>query len=153
MKRHWNLLLYAGFLLALAAFLSYFAFFARFPITRDFPWVSLLLFAVALGMLGTGLSRAFRRPEVYRGKITGPILTTLSVALMGFFLFSNFWFSRQVPASKGAPQVGQRAPDFTLPDIRRNPVTLSKLWGDAEAGQAADKRGRWVLLVFYRGYW
>ncbi len=153
MKRHWNLLLYAGFLLTLAAFFSYFAVFARFPITRDFPWVSLLLFAIALGMLGMGLSRAFRRPELYRGKITGPILTTLSVALMGFFLFYNFWVSRQVPASKGAPQVGQRAPDFTLPDINGNRVTLSKLWGGAEAGQAADKSGRWVLLVFYRGYW
>ena len=150
MKRKWNLLPLAGFLVSLVAFLSYFFFFALFPVTRDFPWANLLLFAVALAVLARGLKRAYRQPELYRGKISGPVLAVLSVAALGLFLFYNFSFSKQLPGSKQAPRVGQKAPDFTLPDKDSRPVTLAKLWeGDAEIGRP----GGWVLLVFYRGYW
>lgn len=145
MKRRWNLSLFAGFLLALAAFLSYFLYFAYFPATRDVPWVNLLLFVVALGLLGRGLVRAYKQPESYRGRISGPLLSTLGVALLGLFLFYNFSFSRQLPRSEKAPGVGQPASDFTLPDKNDEPVTLSQLYGGAD--------DRWVLLVFYRGYW
>jgi hypothetical protein len=148
MKRRWNHWLTGGFLLTLAAFLSYFMFFVRFPITRDVPWVNLLLFAGALVLLGIGLKRAYGQPESYRGKILGPILTFFSLAILGLFLVSNFWLSRQLPASKNAPAVGQRAPDFTLPDADGKPVTLSKLFGNVDGG-----KDQWVLLVFYRGYW
>jgi hypothetical protein len=44
MKRSWNWSLWIGFLFALGGFLSY-TFFAQFPVTRDFPWANLLLFA------------------------------------------------------------------------------------------------------------
>lgn len=152
MKRRWNLLLAAGFLLALVAFLSYFTFFVYFPLTRDFPWLNLLFFVVALGLLGAGLRRAYRHPELYRGRIAGPVLTALSLAILALFLFYNFSFSRQLPASRGAPAVGEKAPDFTLPDANGEPVTLSKLWAGAE-GEPAAVGNRWVLLVFYRGYW
>ncbi len=152
MKRRWNVHLYAGFLLTLVAFLSYFAFFARFPITRDFPWLNLLLFAGALVLLGAGLARAYRQPERFRGKFAGLVLTVLSVAILGLFVFYNFSFSKRLPASKAAPQAGQKAPDFTLPDMNGNSVTLSKLWGGPESAAGAQK-DRWVLLVFYRGYW
>ncbi len=148
MKRRWNHWLTVGFLLTLAAFLSYFMFFVRFPITRDVPWVNLLLFAGALVLLGIGLKRAYGQPESYRGKILGPILTFFSLAVLGLFLVYNFWLSRQLPAAKKAPAVGQRAPDFTLPDADGKPVTLSKLFGAADGGKE-----QWVLLVFYRGYW
>jgi hypothetical protein len=58
----------------------------------------------------------------------------------------------QLPPSKGAPQVGQKAPDFTLADSTGKPVRLSELL--APAGDAAAKKGGpWVLLIFYRGYW
>jgi hypothetical protein len=152
MNRRWNFLLYAGFLLALIAFASYF-YLLRFPITRDFPWVNLLLFAGALILLATGLARAYRRPGRYRGKVAGPILAALSTGVLGVFLFLNFSFTKHLPASRGAPQVGQKAPDFTLPDANGNPVTLSKLWGGAENAAAGSAKSRWVLLVFYRGYW
>jgi len=153
MKRRWNLLLYGGLVLAVAAFLSYFLVFARYPLTRDFPWVNLLLLAGALGMVGAGVWRAYWKAERYRGKVAGPILAVLSVAIAGLFLFYNFSFSRKMPASKGAPQVGQKAPDFTLPDSNGNSVTLSRLWGTAEGAARSAGKDRWVLLIFYRGYW
>jgi len=150
MKRKWNLLPLAGFLVTLAAFFSYFFYFALFPVTRDFPWLNLLIFVAGLLLLGMGLWRAFGQPQRYRGRIGGPIFAALSVAVLGLFLLYNFSFSRQLPASKQAPRVGQPAPDFTLPDKNERLVTLSKLWGgDPEAGTSAQ----WVLLVFYRGYW
>ena len=152
MKRRWNVLLYAGFLCAVAGFVSY-SWLLQYPLTRDFPWVNLLLFGVALILLGTGLARAFRQPQTYRGKISGPILALLSVAMIGFFLFITFSLTKRLPASKGAPQAGWQAPDFTLPDTNGNPVTLSKLWGSSETGAAGGRKDHWVVLVFYRGYW
>lgn len=149
MKRRPNILLYAGFLLSIAAFASYF-YFVRFPSTRDFPWVNLLLFAGALILLGIGLARAYGKPQEYRGKIAGPILTVLSAGVLGFFLFFTFSFTKHLPASPGAPRVGQKAPEFTLPDANGNAVTLSSLYGGGTSGRAS---GRWVLLIFYRGYW
>jgi peroxiredoxin len=57
---------------------------------------------------------------------------------------------RQLPPSNGAPRVGQKAPDFTLPDTDGNPVTLSKLF---EPGAGGGEGARSALLIFYRGYW
>ena len=146
----------AGFLLSLAALASYPLFFAQFPVTRDFPWANLLLFGAAAVLLAVGLRRAFSPQARYRGKIAGPILTVASMAAMGFFAFLVFFASRGLPSSHGAPQVGQKAPDFTLPDIDINgkPVSLAELLAQARAS-ASDKSGhpRSVLLIFYRGYW
>jgi hypothetical protein len=149
MNRRWNLLPLAGFLVVLTAFFSYFMIFAYFPLTRDFPWANLLLFAFGFALLGAGLRRAFRQPEAYGGKIGGSVLAVLSVLILTFFLGYNFYLSAQLPASKQAPQVGQKAPDFTLPDHTGAPVTLSAFQADAAAGRP----GQWLLLVFYRGYW
>ena len=46
--------------------------------TRAIFWPSLLLFVVAAVFLTAGLKRVRREPQSYRGKIAGPILTTLS---------------------------------------------------------------------------
>jgi hypothetical protein len=60
----------------------------------------------------------------------------------------------QLPASKGAPQVGETAPDFTLPDTAGKSVKLSALLGDAAAAAKRTSRNSpALLLVFYRGYW
>ncbi len=156
-KRRWNLLAPAGFLVVLAAFLSYFAFFARFPATRDFPWLNLLLMAAGWWLVVAGLRRAFGQPDRYGGKISGPVLAVLSLLVSGLFLFYNFYFSKQLPAAAGAPRVGQKAPDFTLPDMNGRPVALSSLLAEepgTEAGRnAGPTRKPWVLLIFYRGYW
>jgi hypothetical protein len=153
MKRRWNFLLYLGFLLTLAAFVSYFLFFYRFPVTRDIPWANWLLFGVALAVLGVGLARAFRQADVYRGKVSGPVLATMSLAVIGSFAYIVFWHTKELPASKGAPHVGQKAPDFTLPDASGKQVTLSRLWGTSVVAPAAGRADQWVLLIFYRGYW
>jgi|SRR5579863_1750324 len=154
MKTRVNWPIWAGFLLSLAGLVSYPLFFAQFPVTRDVPWVNFLIFAAAAVLLIAGLRRAFSRQSLYRGKIVGPILTAASVAPLGFFLFLVFVHSRQLPASLGAPHVGDKAPDFTLPDINGNPVSLSGLLADAQAASSSNESvPRGVLLVFYRGYW
>lgn len=56
--------------------------------------------------------------------------------------------SRVLPPSNNAPQVGEKAPDFTLPDVHGNSVTLSEFIAHGE-----DDKPGWVLLIFYRGYW
>lgn len=74
----------------------------------------------------------------FQGAITATMLLGLSVVA-------------QLPPSKGAPKVGEKAPDFTLAIASgsQNPeekaLTLSRL--------VPNKSGHWVLLVFYRGYW
>ncbi len=154
MSRQRNFLPLAGFLVCVIAFLSYFLFFYRFPVTRDVPWTSWLLFALGLALLGTGLARAFRQSERYRGRITGPILALLSLAVVGIFLFFTVAMSRQLPASAEAPAVGEKAPDFTLADTQGRSVRLYDLLGpraDGPAGGGAP--GSWVVLIFYRGYW
>src|SRR5438034_10425961 len=126
MKRQWNSLLWVGFVVAVAGLFSY-GFFVRFPITRDFPWANLLLFGIGGALLIVGLFRAFGRPQVYRGKIFGSIFAAIAVLVVAFFSYEIFYVLRQVPASVGAPRVGQKAPDFILLDQNRKPVGLGDL--------------------------
>ena len=141
-QKSWNWSLWTGFLFVLAGFLSY-TFFARFPITRDFPWANLLLFALGGILLVLGLFRAFGKPQIYRGKIFGPILGTLGILMFGLFSYVFFYEFRQVPPSTGAPRVGQSAPEFTLSDQDGNYVSLRDL----------IIRSKAVALIFYRGFW
>jgi hypothetical protein len=149
MERQRNFLPLIGLLVSGFALLSYPMLFARYPITRDVPWVNWLLFALGLGLVGAGIVRAFRSPERYRGRVLGPVFGVLSLAALGFFLFITLSLARQLPASAGAPKVGQTAPDFTLPDSQGKPVRLYSLLGSPAGGAP----GSWVVLIFYRGYW
>ncbi len=151
MKRSWNWSLWIGFLFALAGFLSY-TFFTRFPITRDFPWANFLLFGVGGIFLLVGLVRAFGKPQRYRGKIVGPILAALGVLVFGFFSYLIFYELRQLPSSTGAPRVGERTPEFTLPDQDNNQVSLADLLS-APASSASTAKAKAALLIFYRGFW
>jgi hypothetical protein len=152
MARQRNFLPLIGLLVSGFALFSYPMLFARYPATRDVPWVSWLLFALGLGLVGVGIVRAFRSPERYRGRVLGPILGALSLAAFGFFSFITVFLGRQLPASAGAPKVGEKAPDFTLPDSQGRPVRLYGLLG-APSGGAPGSPGSWVILIFYRGYW
>jgi hypothetical protein len=153
-KRRLNWPLWAGFLVSGAAFASYFLFFAQFPTTRDFPWVNFLLFAAAAVLVVLGLQRAFVSASSYRGKISGLILAALSAVILGFFCFSVFVESRQLPLSEHAPRVGQKAPQFSLPDTNGRSESLSELLSTPiDAPSASGRVPKGVLLVFYRGYW
>ena len=141
MKRNWNWPLWIGFFLTLAGFFSY-QFFAQFPVTRDFPWANLLLFAVGAIFLLAGLVRAFVRPQLYRGKVFGSIFALLCLFIFGFFAYEVFYVLRQVPASLSAPRIGEKAPAFTLPDQNGKPTALMDLISPKGA-----------ILIFYRGHW
>jgi hypothetical protein len=151
--------LWAGFLLAVIAFLSYPFFFINWPVTRDFPWASLLLFAVAAVLLFIGVRRAFKPGRRMISKIVAPIIAMLSVLIIALFIFVSFIESRRLPASQAAPSVGQKAPDFTLADTNNTPVSLSDLLTkpieSTRTAVVAEPRRlpKGVLLIFYRGYW
>jgi len=150
-ERRWNWHLWVGCLLCLVAFASYFFVFARFPVTRDIPWVNFLLFGTGVAFLFVGLKRAFSQPQQYRGRIAGPILGTLGFFVVGIFCFLVFYQTRQLPASTGAPRVGQKAPEFVLADTNNQPVSLSSLLSSPMPSSHTLPKG--VVLVFYRGYW
>jgi hypothetical protein len=147
--KKFNWPLWAGFLLTLFAFVSYPLLFIEWPITRDFPWLNLLLFAVALGLLFVGIRRAFKPDRRLISKIVAPILAILSVLVIAFFIFIALIQSRWLPASQAAPAVGQKAPEFTLNDTNGQPVTLASLLSQP----INNKPPKGVLLIFYRGYW
>jgi peroxiredoxin len=148
-KLNWPL--WTGFALSLIAFLTYFLVFIWFPVTRDFPWVNLLLFALSAILLFVGVRRAFAagRPRPMRSKVAGAILTTLGLTIFGLFIFFTLILARWLPGSTGAPQLSQKAPEFTLNDSNGKPVSLSELLASPVNGKAP----KGVLLVFYRGYW
>jgi hypothetical protein len=142
MKRSWNWALWTGFLFVIAGFLTY-PLFILFPVTRDFPWANFLFLFVGAILLGVGLVRAFGKPKLYRGKIFGSIFAVSSLCTIALFSYLVFYELRQVPASAGAPRVGQSAPEFALPDQDGKPVALA----DVVSGSKA------VVLIFYRGFW
>ena len=122
-----------------------------FPFTRDFPWANLVLFVIAGVLLFMGLRRAFASdcPHKTRSRIVSSLVSVLSLAIFAMFIFTIFVVGRSLPASKGAPQVGQRVPDFSLPDTSGKQVSLNALMTTPINGNAP----KGVLLVFYRGYW
>ena len=149
--RRINWPLWLGLLVAFIGGFSYIAVFVWFPITRDFPWVNLLLFLVALIFLWQGIRRGFARDRAHpaRSKIITSVVATFSVAIIALFLFSYFVFARWLPPSTGAPQVGQKIPEFTLPDSSGRQVSLNEILTAPIDGKAP----KGALLIFYRGYW
>ena len=141
MSRRWNLSLWLGFVVVLGGLFSY-EYFARFPITRDFPWLNLLLIGIGFVLLATGLFRAFGNPKLYRGRIFGSIMAYISVCLVALFSYEIFFVLREVPASAQAPRIGEKAPAFTLPDQNNRPIALADLLSPHGA-----------ILIFYRGHW
>ena len=147
--QRFNWPIWAGFLLSFVAPVSYPLVFVRWPVTRDFPWPPLLLFAFAAVLLFVGVRRAFAPGRRLRSKIVSSIVATLSVLMFAVFAFSIFVAARWLPASHSAPQVGQKAPAFSLADTNGKAVSLADLLTEPINGKAPSG----VLLVFYRGYW
>jgi hypothetical protein len=137
-----------GFALALSAMLCNMAFFIQPPAQQSIPWLSLSLALVALVFVGKGLWQVFAPPRIGRGRILGSILSIFSLLLVAVAVFT-FFSARALPVSASAPQVGQKAPDFTLADTTGRPVSLDQLFAPAADGTSPKA----VLLIFYRGYW
>ncbi len=148
-KKYWNWQLWIGFSLSLLALLIYILLLQQ---TRSIFWGSLLLFIISALLIISGLRRAFGQPQAYRGKVAGPVLTLLSVILLGIFGWGSYLASKLFARGLHAPQVGQKAPDFSIVDDHGNPATLAQLLS-ATMPHASASVPKGVLLVFYRGYW
>jgi len=137
-----------GLLLTVLGVLSNGLPFMGFP-AGPVPWISLLLSLLGFVVVLLGLWRAFGQSAVYKGKLSGSIAAAFSLLfLAGAVVF--FWSARHIPAeSAAAPQVGQRVPDFALPDSTGHSVSLTQLF----SGSVGKEPPKALLLVFYRGYW
>lgn len=112
-----------------------YALLLRVAIVRNHPEGYVVAFAVATALAGLAVARArARRWPAW-----------LALGLSGLLLVAGAWFNfvaARVPGAPTALRVGERPPDFTLPDATGRPVSL------------ADYRGKKpVVLIFYRGYW
>jgi AhpC/TSA family len=116
---------------AVAAYLLLF----RVAIIRNHPEGYVIAFALATVLAALAVARAQRRRWP----------AWLVLGFTGLLLVAGAWFNfvaARVPATPTALHLGERAPDFTLPDATGRPVSL------------AEYRGRKpVVIVFYRGYW
>ena len=107
----------------------------RVAVVRNHPEGYVVAFALGtvLAALAVGRARRRRWPA------------WLALGLSSLLLVGGAWFNfvaARVPDTPTAMRVGERPPDFTLPDASGRPVSL------------ADFRGKKpVVLVFYRGYW
>jgi hypothetical protein len=148
MKRtNWKI--WAGFVLSMVAAFSYPFVFVRWPITREFPWANLILFAIAFVLLFLDLRRAFKPDKRIVSKIFSSLAATFGLLLLAGLLFMIFVMGSWLPPSSAAPQIGQKAPDFTLTDLSNKPITLAQLLTEP----INNKPPKAVLLIFYRGYW
>lgn len=138
---NWQIVI--GFLLSLFAFASVPMVFSQWSVSTDYRWLSVGLFAIAAIFVVVGLRRAFATGSGKISKITAAILTLVSGAAFGLFVFLAFFMSTSLPKSVGAPQIGQKAPDFVLTDSNGKQVSLIETLSKQQG----------VLLVFYRGYW
>ena len=73
----------------------------------------------------------------------GSIFAAIAVLVFAFFSYEIFYVLRQVPASAGAPRVGQKAPIFYCWIKMENRSALAICFPDSKA----------VALIFYRGFW
>jgi peroxiredoxin len=146
MKRvNWPLWLAAP--LGIATLFSYILVFLRWPITRDTPWVNVLLAVATIVLAIAGVRRAFSRTGSLPAKILA--IPLVAVALFGVGSFAMIRFKPQhLPLSLGAPQVGQPAPAFSLLDTENRQIALHDLLTTALDGRPP----KGVLLIFEMGH-
>ncbi|HYT48996.1 MAG TPA: hypothetical protein VEL78_01305 [Pyrinomonadaceae bacterium] len=146
--RRLNWPIWLGFVLSVFAFFSYPLVFVNWASTRDFPWANLALFAIADIFIAIGIRRAFTPGRRVLSKIVSAIVAVLSGLVLVGFIFVAFVAAR-LPPSANAPQVGQKAPEFTLADTSGKPTSLPEILSQPINGRAP----KGALLIFYRGYW
>jgi cytochrome bd-type quinol oxidase subunit 2 len=126
------------------------ALFVGTPQQAALPWLSIFFAVAALFFLIVGLTRAFDRQTIYRGKTLSIVVSVFVLIIVSFIGFLSIR-TRELPSAASAPQVGQRVPDFTLTDTSGKPVSLGQLLEASPLIHAAPPKA--VLLIFYRGYW
>lgn len=147
-KFNWQIWL--GFFISVFALLSYPLIFVQWPLTRDFPWVNILLFVIAEVFIFVGIRRAFGTDRGMALKIGAVLLAGLSTLVLVGFIMVAFVSSTWMPAAAAAPTVGSKASEFALVDSGGTQVSLTELRTEP-IGSMRPIRG--VLLIFYRGYW
>ena len=107
----------------------------RVAVVRNHPEGYVLAFALATALAALAVARArVRRWPAW-----------LALGLSSLLLVAGAWFNfvvARVPDSPTALRVGERPPDFTLPDAIGQTVSLAEYRGKKA-----------VVLLFYRGYW
>jgi hypothetical protein len=152
-QRRNRALTWAWIITPLAFLLNLPLFFMQFPGQQLVPWLALAAFVAVLALCVTSLRRAFGQPQVYRGKISGSIITVIATLLFALTAF-GFWSARKMPETTEAPQPGQKAPAFTLADTTGAQVSLASLLNAPLANSPRpDGKPKAVLAIFYRGYW
>jgi hypothetical protein len=154
MMRRLNWPIWIALPLSAVTLISYPLLFVRWPITRDIPWVNLLLLAATLWLVVSGIRRAFAGGRRWIGKIASVVVAATALYTCWTFVDGVLIGARRLPASAGAPQVGQKAPDFTLTDLQGRATSLSDLLSTANhSSDGGSRRPKAALLIFYRGYW
>src|ERR1700722_19169953 len=92
-----NWQIWAALLLSLSTFISFRLVFVKWPLTRDFPWPSLLLMGLSGAALVVGVRRSFApgRLRTLRG-IVGVALGLASGAVLAGFVFVVFVAARRL---------------------------------------------------------
>ncbi len=120
---------------------TYFMWFARYPLLRDFPWLNLplVLLGVVLSFIGVKAVFAGKRPWSRKLAAGGGLV--LAAALATLFVGYVFYLSSMLPEARPDTIAMVEAPSAALTDAGGAVVHL------------ADYRGRKAVLVFYRGHW
>ena len=130
-----------GPVIAFVGLVSYFIYFYRFPVLRDFPWVNLPVVLVGLFLSGIGLRRTFHPTHGWLAKAVGGLGFLASLGLASLLSAYVFFLSYQMPETAYVPEPSTVAPEFALPDQ------------DGRTIQLADFQGQRVVISFYRGHW
>jgi hypothetical protein len=149
-KRNWAP--WIALVLAAVAAGSNLLFFVHPLGEQALPWLSLLLAALAAVYLILAFARAYSHRGVYGGKVSSIVLGVVVVALCGLTVLASVK-SKGLPSPAQAPQVGEKAPDFTLPDTSSTAVSLSQMLAGRQEDGTYAAHPKAVLLVFYRGWW
>src|SRR5215470_11868038 len=131
-----NSSLWLGLAIAFAAILCNVVLFLNPPAQSLIPWLSLVLGIVALVFIGLGVRNlfTFTQSRTIAARVLGVFVALLALLFSAGSIL-GFMHARAVPPSTDAPQIGQKAPDFTLPDTNSQTVSLAQLFapgpGDA----------------------
>jgi hypothetical protein len=127
--------------LTFAGVVTYFMWFARYPLLRDFPWLNLPLVVLGVVLSFLGVKAVFAAKRPLSRKLGAGAGLVLSAALATLFIGYVFVLSSMIPEARQETMAMAAAPSASLTDAGGAVVDLS------------DYRGRKAVLVFYRGYW